>query len=336
MKVAVIGFGHIGRRHSENIMNNPNMELVAICDPYVDSEQVPFPVRLWKNYEEMVNHHSLDLIVVATPNHLHYEMVDFCLESKVPVLAEKPLTLNTHEAKLIQIKQRETGTPLFVNYPLRFLDSIADLKSQIECAVGNPRILTFNVFWNRNEGYYGGSDWRGTVAKEGGPLFNEFVHHLNLIRYLFGDISVLGGEVFDFAHDYTEVEDSGMVVLKLKGGGLGTMTYTVACPNTSFDVDMTVIGDLGCAKLSGLFLNRVFIDLEETCSEVIHDVNLEHFSAVLEAIRLNLEEGIEDDRLCYVDEASNDVSLIQSFYSRFKLTNSPKGIKQPIFLKETF
>ena len=332
MKVGIIGFGHIGRRHSESVMNNPNMELIAVCDPKANSKDLPETVELWENYKEMIDAHSFDLMVVATPNHLHYEMVDYCLDLGIPTLAEKPLTLNTHEAKLLHLKQREKNTPLFVNYPLRFLKSINDLKESIDTTVGSPRILSFNVLWNRNENYYESSDWKGTVSMEGGPLFNEFIHHLNLIKYLFGDVSVLGGNVFDFAHDYTEVEDTGMVILKMNGGGLGTLTYTVACPNTSFDVDMTVVGDLGCLKLSGLYFNRV--QVEDRITE--YPVGLEHFASVLEAVRLNLEEGIEDERLCLIGEATNDVALIQSFYSRFDMTNSPKGKNQPMFLKETF
>ena len=320
LNVAVVGYGHIGKRHCNNVMENPETELVAVCDPYIDSKDLPKENIWWHDFNEMMqtyltyeSEHTLDLIVIATPNHLHYEMVKRCLEAKIPVLAEKPLTLKTDESlELIRISE-ENNVPIFVNYPLRFLESVWTMKKAVN-KIGSPRIIQLNALWNRNENYYD-SDWRGLSDMEGGPMFNEFIHHLNLIKYLFGDIKNIEGNTYDFAHDYTEVEDTGIINFQTKEGGVGNMIYTVACPNQSFDVSLTVIGSKGSFKLSGLYLNELLIDGKM----YEYEINLEHFSDVLESVRLYLEEDYLDNRLCNIYEATSDIKDIEAFYESSKI-----------------
>ena len=86
-------------------------------------------------------------------------------------------------------------------------------------------------------------------------------------------------------------------------------------------------------EISTSHLNNLKIDDEE---EQTFEINLQHFYDVLEATRLRITEGIEDERLCTVSEACADVHDIQTFYSQFKMTDKPKGTEQPLFLKGTF
>lgn len=336
--VAVVGYGHIGKRHCENIIKNPNMDLVAVCDPFVNPQDLPKEGIWWGDLNEMIgsylnyeSDHDIDLIIVATPNHLHFDMVKLCLEAGYPTLAEKPLALNTHEVDLLVQTAEDMKVPIYVNYPLRFLESVDYLKNNLKL-IGEPRIIHFNVLWNRNENYYQSSDWKGMADLDGGPMFNEFIHHLNLLKYFFGNLNNIDGYTHDFAHDYTEVEDTGIMRFTTNGGGLGNFTYTVACPEKSFDVALTVVGDKGSFKMSELFLNRIRINDDEKNFEV----NMNHFAEVLEAVRLKIVEGVEDSRLCTIYEAGSDVQTIQTFYHLANPSKKPKGKNQTIFLKETF
>ena len=333
MNVGIIGLGHIGKRHMDNVLENPNLELLCVAEPNLEVE-VPQGVGIHYNFVDMLNQYGdeLNLVIVATPNCLHYRMIRECVERGIPVLAEKPIVLNKHEAKLISQLVNKTQVPVFVNYPLRFLKSVSEVKNRLG-EIGKPNMTIFNVFWNRNEEYYTASDWRGTRSEEGGPLFNEFIHHLNLLKYLFGEIENVGGNVYDFNHSYTEVEDSGNFNFTFMSGGMGSLNYSVAAPKKSFDVQLTVMGDVGCFRLKELYLNNLKIDDEE---EQTFEINLQHFYDVLEATRLRITEGIEDERLCTVSEACADVHDIQTFYSQFKMTDKPKGTEQPLFLKGTF
>ena len=116
-----------------------------------------------------------------------------------------------------------------MNYPLRFLPSVDVLKNNWN-SVGDVRVANVGVFWNRNKGYYDASEWRGKLNQEGVDFFNEFIHHLDLISYLGGELKIQNGVVKDFSHDYTEVEDTGIINFGFQNGGVGVLTYTVATP----------------------------------------------------------------------------------------------------------
>lgn len=326
MKIAVIGYGHIGKQHCKNVMENDNLELAYICDPYIQVEDLPDGIDescLVKDYDSWIdnlNSSDVDLLIIATPNHLHYPMLIKAMTTYpfagTPILVEKPVVIkNEHIEDLIYIQEQRTNDglkeiPIFVNYPLRFLPSVNVLKNNWD-SIGDVRIANVGVFWNRNKGYYDAADWRGKLDKEGGPLFNEFIHHLDLISYLGGELSINSGDVRDFSHDYTEVEDTGIINFNFNEGGLGVLTYTVATPNKSFDVNLHFIGDKGSAKLTGLYTNRLIIndDIYE------FPINRNHYAQVLYSIAEYLNGGTMDDRLCMMNDGLKLVSTINDFYS---------------------
>jgi len=334
MKVAVVGYGHIGKQHCMSIKENDNLELAYICDPFISAEDLPDEVQetSWvKDYNTFIESNpEIDLLIIATPNHLHYPMLEKAMTTYpfagTPILAEKPIVLHDNEIKNIhniqekRINEGKLEIPLFINYPLRFLPSVMKLKEEWEM-IGNIRMVNTGVFWNRNQGYYDASDWRGTLKEEGGPLFNEFIHHLDLMSYLCGDMKINGGMVKDFEHDYTEVEDSGIINLIFQTGGFGVITYTVAAPNKSFDVNFHFMGDKGSAKLTGLYNNQLYIN----DANYSFDINREHYGSVLEAIREKIENNIEDERLCYWREGMITVGLINTYYRNVRSRKVIKG-----------
>jgi len=233
-----------------------------------------------------------------------------------PILVEKPVVIkNEHIDDLIYIQEQRRNKgleeiPIFVNYPLRFLPSVEKLKDEWG-NVGKVNLLNIGIFWNRNEGYYETSSWRGKLKEEGGPLFNEFIHHLDLISYLCGEIEIMGGRVGDFNHDYTEVEDTGIMTLNLQNGGFGVLTYTVATPNQSFDVNLHFIGENGSAKLTGLYTDSLYVNEDY----YQFPINRKHYGAVLEAVKKKIVDGLDDERLCYWEDGCKSVKHILHYYS---------------------
>lgn len=324
MKVAVVGYGHIGKQHCINIMNNDKLELAYVCDPYIQFGDLPDGLDescLVKDYDKFIEScPKIDLLIIATPNNLHYPMLEKAMTqypfAGTPILVEKPVVIKSeHIDDLHYIQEQRVNDglgeiPIFVNYPLRFLPSVNVLKNSWE-SIGKIRVANVGVFWNRNKGYYEAANWRGKLDEEGGPLFNEFIHHLDLVSYLGGELVIESGSIGDYAHKYTEVEDTGIINFNFVDGGLGVITYTVATPNKSFDVNLHFIGDKGSAKLTGLYTNRLLIndDVYE------FPINREHYAQVLTAISDYLIDGHRDERLCMMDEGLKLVASINKFYS---------------------
>lgn len=98
IKFAVIGCGHIGKRHAEMIRRNEEAELVAMCDVRAkeDCGLESFDgVSFYQSADEMLkNHPEIDVVNVCSPNGLHAEHSLKALEFQKHVVCEKPMAIN--------------------------------------------------------------------------------------------------------------------------------------------------------------------------------------------------------------------------------------------------
>ena len=145
MKIGVVGYGHIGKQHCNNVMNNEDMELAYICDPYISVEELPDGIEsqsLIKDYDSWIDGlgaADLDLLIIATPNNLHYPMLVKAMTTYpfagTPILIEKPVVIkDEHIDDLHYIQEQRVNDglgeiPIFVNYPLRFFFFFYVLKN---------------------------------------------------------------------------------------------------------------------------------------------------------------------------------------------------------------
>jgi len=116
IKFAVIGCGHIGKRHAEMIQRNEEAQLVALCDIKpkkelgIDSYNVPF----FSNIEDLLaSDIAFDVLNVCTPNGLHTEHSIKGLESKKHIVCEKPMGLTTASCETVIFKSLQVSKQLF-------------------------------------------------------------------------------------------------------------------------------------------------------------------------------------------------------------------------------
>jgi predicted dehydrogenase len=123
-------------------------------------------------------------------------------------------------------------------------------------------MVQLNCFWNRDERYYKAGGWKGTEALDGGTLFTQFSHFIDIMYWLFGDIDNIQGKFADFTHKgITDFEDSGFVSFSFTEGGMGSINYSTAIANQNLESSMTIIGEKGSVKIGGQYMNEV-----EVCS----------------------------------------------------------------------
>ena len=95
--------------------------------------------------------------------------------------------------------------------------------------LGEIYMVQLNCYWNRDERYYTGKNWKGTAEIDGGTLFTQFSHFIDIMYWLFGDITNIQGKFADFSHqDMTAFEDSGIVSFNFVNGGLGCINYSTS------------------------------------------------------------------------------------------------------------
>jgi predicted dehydrogenase len=119
-------------------------------------------------------------------------------------------------------------------------------------------MVQLNCYWNRDERYYKEGGWKGTQDLDGGTLFTQFSHFIDIMYWLFGDIDNIQGKFADFNHkDYTDFEDSGFVSFDFINGGMGSINYSTAVVEQNLESSMTIIGSKGSVKIGGQYMNEV-------------------------------------------------------------------------------
>ncbi|MFT5024521.1 MAG: UDP-N-acetyl-2-amino-2-deoxyglucuronate dehydrogenase, partial [Glaciecola sp.] len=100
--------------------------------------------------------------------------------------------------------------------------------------------------------------WKGTKDLDGGTLFTQFAHFIDLMYWVFGDIKNIAGKFNNFSHkELTSFEDSGIVNFDFMKGGMGSINYSTSVWNKNFESSLTVVGEKGTIKVGGQYMNEV-------------------------------------------------------------------------------
>lgn len=262
IKFAVIGAGHIGKRHAEMISREEEAELVAMVDLRTkeECEAERFDVPFFKSLEELVESGiEFDVANICTPNGLHASQSLVALQEKKHVVCEKPMGLSKDNCEKVIFKSLQMSKNVFCVMQNRYSPPSEWIKSVIDDKVlGDTFMVQLNCYWNRDSRYYKAGGWKGTTELDGGTLFTQFSHFIDIMYWLFGDIENIQGKFADFTHqDSTDFEDSGFVSFDFINGGMGSLNYSTAVANQNLESSMTIIGSKGSVKIGGQYMNEV-------------------------------------------------------------------------------
>ena len=124
--------------------------------------------------------------------------------------------------------------------------------------VGDILMAQINCYWNRDDRYYKAGNWKGTKELDGGVLFTQFSHFIDIMHWVFGDIKNISGQFRDFNHKtLTDFEDTGIVNFEFVNEGIGTLNYSTAVYHENLESSMTIIGEKGTIKVAGQYMNEV-------------------------------------------------------------------------------
>jgi predicted dehydrogenase len=273
LNLALVGCGRIAQRHAEHI--NKIGRLMAVCDIEVNRANElakKYNAIAYADLDELLHtEKSVDVVSVCTPNGLHAEHSIKALKAGFHVLCEKPMAINTLDcSRMIQTAEL-CNKRLFVIKQNRFNPPVAAIKKLIDDGqLGKILSVQLSCFWNRNPDYYANS-WKGTKDLDGGTLFTQFSHFIDLLFWMIGDVKSVKAFTRNFAHKgIIEFEDSGVVILEFYSGAIGTINYTVNSFQKNMEGSLTLFGEKGTVKIGGQYLN----ELEYQCIEnyVISDL----------------------------------------------------------------
>jgi predicted dehydrogenase len=263
VRFAVIGCGHIGKRHAEMICRDPDAELVALCDNRpkqllsLDDYDVPF----YSSIEALLaGAPHADVINICTPNGLHASMAILALEAGRHVVIEKPMALTTADAEKIIYTSEKQNRRVFCVMQNRYSPPSVWLKEIVDSGLlGQIYMVQLNCYWNRDERYYLPGSWHGDALLDGGTLFTQFSHFIDILYWVFGDIHRIQAHLTNFNHSHlTDFEDSGIVYFEFVNGiGCGSINYSTSVWEKNMESSILVLAENGSLKIGGQYLNQV-------------------------------------------------------------------------------
>ncbi len=275
IRFAIVGYGNIGRRHAEHIVNNPETELVAVCD-ISDKVQATTPknIPFYHDINEMLKNETADILCVCTPNYLHETHTIAGLNAGLHTVVEKPMAISVAECSRMIAAAGKNGKTIFAVKQNRYNPPVQEVKKLIASGdLGSIYMIQVNCFWNRGDAYYAGSDWRGKKDKDGGCLFTQFSHFVDILYYLNGPVRSAEGWIHNFAHRHnTEVEDTGSFVLKADNDAIINFNFTTCAYERNMEGSITIFAEKGTLKIGGQYLNT--IEYQKLATAALPEINI--------------------------------------------------------------
>lgn len=265
-RVVLIGFGHIGKRHAKIILASEIFSLEAVVDSHLleMATHLPESIATYSRLDDFLKDGpSVQIAVIATPNGLHAAQIQRCLDHGLDIVIEKPMALDSQDIKSLLRQASDKGLHLFPVIQNRYAQTARWLKNLLNSgALGNIYIIQVNCFWNRDERYYQPESWHGDKVMDGGTLYTQFLHFIDMLYWLFGDIKILDRVFFDFNHQsLSHFEDTGLIRFSFDQGAakgaLGTLQFTTSAWQQNAESALTLIAEKGSIKVGGQYMEQL-------------------------------------------------------------------------------
>jgi UDP-N-acetyl-2-amino-2-deoxyglucuronate dehydrogenase len=266
---SVVGFGRIGQRHAKIIHEHPECTLESVCDTdaqhFDQRGSLGFPeLPTYSDVNDLIQAEQTsgqrsDVVTIATPNGFHAPYAVKLLRAGYHVVIEKPMGIKSAECEEVLIAEKETGKHVFVVKQNRYSPPSVWLKGIVQSGtLGDILMVQTNCYWNRDQRYYSTSPWRGSLDQDGGALYTQFSHFVDLMYWVFGDITNIQSTVRNFTHPHLkDFDDSGFAQFEFLRGGIGSINYSTSCWDTNMESSITVVGSKGSVKVGGQYMNEI-------------------------------------------------------------------------------
>ena len=222
-RLIVAGAGAIGRRHLHHIVEHPDLTLAAIVDPSHEARALADAPGFETLQDVDI---EADGIVIATPTQDHEASFAEAVRRGWGALIEKPIAHSLEAADRMVELSRTSGVPILTGHHRRFHPRVRQLQNLIATRIGQPVIA--NVIWavKKPEGYFD-VPWR--AGADGAPVRMNVSHEIDLLQFLFGEVTGVVGLGANPVRGAKRVE-SGGVVMSFASGLVATIAFADTTP----------------------------------------------------------------------------------------------------------
>jgi UDP-N-acetyl-2-amino-2-deoxyglucuronate dehydrogenase len=325
IKFAIVGCGHIAKKHAEAIEKAEGAELIAVCDTIPENMEYyieKYGVEGYQSLTTLLEQDDLDVINICTPSGYHANIAIAAANAKKHVVVEKPIALTIEDTEAIIDACRSNGVKLSVVHPNRFRPAIMELNKVLsDGKTGTLSHANATVRWNRNQEYYDQAPWRGTKSLDGGVLMNQAIHNLDLMLWTMGDVE----EVYSMAATRLrniEAEDVSTGLVRFKNGALGVIEAATTIYPSNFEESLAIFGEKATIKIGGKTANYIqHWDVEgmddESVNQIIEQVKSDPFGKPgHQCIIEDMVQAIHEDREPIVtgEDGKKALQLVLALY----------------------
>jgi predicted dehydrogenase len=248
IRAGLIGVGKMGISHQAILNAHPDVDLVAICDAskyILDVLEKYTGIKSYTSYQEMIDSAKLDCVVVTAPTRFHGQMVRYALDRGLHVFCEKPFCLDVREGETLRDLALAKKLVNYVGYHNRQVGAFREAKRLVESgaigAVHHIRAEAYGPVVLRPAG----STWRSSKAEGGGCLYDYASHAIDLVNYVVGMPSAVGGAILNkiFSRD---VDDEVYASFRFAGGATGQIAANWSDDShRKMSTKITIWGDNG-------------------------------------------------------------------------------------------
>ena len=304
LKAALIGCGRIAGHHCRSIAAIDGVELAGVCDLTAETAKAygeEFGVPWHTDYNVMLNAHpDIDIVAVITPSGMHYEHANEIMERYGKhIIMEKPTFMRPQQVSSAYETADRLGLHLFPVFQNRYNKAVSRVKQAIDGGeLGDTRVMSVRTRWCRPQRYYDMAPWRGTFSHDGGALTNQGIHHVDLLRYLGGEVERVNASMRTLGAEI-EVEDTVVATFSYAGDAVGNLEVTTAARPDDFEASLSIVGSKGLAQIGGIAVNelQVFTPEPAACKTATED-----FSSCVYG---NGHEKMYGDILAFLDKGDS-------------------------------
>ncbi|MCC7016159.1 MAG: Gfo/Idh/MocA family oxidoreductase [Rhodospirillales bacterium] len=264
VQVALIGCGRVAGHHLRSIRDVPDGRIVAVCDLVEDKAAAygrEFSIPHFTDYHRMLAEiPGIDVVAIITPSGMHAEhAMDVMRRYRKHVIVEKPTFMRPDQLAAAYDLASALGLEIFPVFQNRHNKAVRRVKRALAAGeLGDIRIMNVRVRWCRPQRYYDMAPWRGTFGHDGGALSNQGIHHVDLLRYLGGEVERVNATMRTLGAS-VEVEDTVAATFTYPTGAIGVLEVTTAARPCDFEASLSIVGSKGLAQLGGLAVNELQI-----------------------------------------------------------------------------
>lgn len=212
MRILIVGYGSIGRRHAQNFLEFAD---VAVFDENLSVLNSLNPqIRSFDNLDTALDWKP-DGVVIATPHHTHVSLAKKAILSDAHILIEKPISHSLEGVQVLLSEAEHRKRQLFVVCNMRYHPGIATLQQYLH-TIGKPLFARAHV-GNYLANMRSDKDYRSLYCahrSQGGGVILDAIHEIDYLMWLFGPIREVSCRAEKLSNMDIDVEDFACLYLK--------------------------------------------------------------------------------------------------------------------------